>query len=345
MKGFDPKYRDLPDFILGVTREVWEGRGVGTLRASYAPDIVVRSPASLVVGNEAVIAATLATQAEFPDRVLLGEDVIWSGSPEEGMLSSHRILSTATHTGDGAYGKASGRRLRYRTIADCHARDNRIDDEWLIRDQGAVVRQLGWEPAAYARHLIEAEGGPDRCVRPFVPEADRPGPYAGRGNDSEWGAKYADILGRIMAADVSVVASEYDRACQLDYAPGAQGSSHDFAARFWLELRASFPLGGARHRPPDRPGGPADAAPRRAALEPAGSARRMGEIRRPHRRRRLPHGRVARRVRTAGSAPRVRALRRGGGVEADRAAHGPGRGRRGHAGDTRRRRRVTGETP
>ncbi len=241
LKGFDPKYTDFPDYILGVTRQVWEGRGVGALRSCYAPDIVVRSPASLVVGNEAVIAATLATQAEFPDRALLGEDVIWCGSPEEGMLSSHRILSTATHSGDGAYGKASGKRLRYRTIADCHARDNRIDDEWLIRDQGAIVRRIGWEPAAYARFLIESEGGPDRCVRPFRPEADRPGPYAGRGNPNEWGERYAEVLARIMEADLSVIAAEYDRACQLEYAPGMSGSSHDFAARFWTELRASFP--------------------------------------------------------------------------------------------------------
>ena len=51
------------------------------------------------------------------------------------MLSSHRILSTATHAGDGVYGKATGTKLRYRIIADCHARNNRIDDEWLIRDQ------------------------------------------------------------------------------------------------------------------------------------------------------------------------------------------------------------------
>ena len=110
LKGFDPKYRDFPDYILGVTREVWEGRGVGTLRSFYAPDIVVRSPASVVVGNEQVIAATMATLAEFPDRELLGEDVVWCGTPDEGLLSSHRILSTATHAGDGAYGKASGRR-------------------------------------------------------------------------------------------------------------------------------------------------------------------------------------------------------------------------------------------
>lgn len=241
MKGFDPKYTDFPDYILGVTRHVWEERGVATLRSCYASDILVRSPASLVVGNENVIAATLATQAEFPDRELLGEDVIWCGSPEEGLLSSHRILSVATHSGDGAYGGASGRRIRYRVIADCHARNNCIDDEWIIRDQGAIVRQIGWDPTDYARHLIEVEGGADRCVRPFRPEADRPGPYAGRGNDDEWGARYADVLTRIMEAEGSVIASEYDRACQLEYAPGIGGSSHEFAARFWTELRASFP--------------------------------------------------------------------------------------------------------
>jgi hypothetical protein len=50
----------------------------------------------------------MATLAEFPDRQLLGEDVIWSGTPEEGMLSSHRIISTATHLGDGVYGRGHG---------------------------------------------------------------------------------------------------------------------------------------------------------------------------------------------------------------------------------------------
>ena len=241
MKGFDSKYEDFPDYILGVTREVWERRGVSTLRDFYAPDIVVRSPASLVVGNESVIAATMATQAEFPDRELLGEDVIWCGSPEEGMLSSHRILSTATHSGNGAYGSATGRKLRYRAIADCHARDNTIDDEWLIRDQGAIVRQLGWEPADYARHLIESEGGPQRCIRPFAPEFDRSGPYSGNGNANQWGARYADILRRIMDADMAAIPAEYDRACQLEYPAGAGGSSHDFAIRFWMEVRSSIP--------------------------------------------------------------------------------------------------------
>ncbi|MDH5797755.1 MAG: ester cyclase [Paracoccaceae bacterium] len=241
MKGFDPKFKDFPDYIIGITKEIWEDRGIATLHDYYAPDIVVRSPGSVVTGNQGVIAATMATLAEFPDRTLLGEDVIWSGTPEEGMLSSHRILSTATHLGDGVYGKATGRKLAYRIIADCHAIDNQINDEWLIRDQGAVVRQLGWDPKDYARDLIVCEGGPDACVRPFSPDIDKPGPYKGRGNDNEWGQKYADILGRVMSADMAVIDAEYDRAVQSEYPGGQSGHGRIPVDRFWMGLRSSFP--------------------------------------------------------------------------------------------------------
>ncbi|MEO0391425.1 MAG: nuclear transport factor 2 family protein, partial [Pseudomonadota bacterium] len=117
MKGFSNRWADFPDYIIGITKEIWEDRGIATLHHYYAPDIVVRSPASVVVGNEKVIGATMATLAEFPDRELLGEDVIWSGTPEDGMLSSHRIISTATHSADGVYGKATGKQLRYRILA------------------------------------------------------------------------------------------------------------------------------------------------------------------------------------------------------------------------------------
>lgn len=241
MKGFDPKFRDFPDYIIGITKEIWEDRGIATLHRYYAPDIVVRSPASVVVGNQGVIAATMATLAEFPDRTLLGEDVIWSGTPETGMLSSHRLLSTATHLGDGAYGKATGRKLAYRIIADCHARNNQIDDEWLIRDQGAIVRQMGWDPRDFARDQIAREGGPERCVKPLSPATDRPGPYTGRGNDNEWGAKLADLLIRIMGADMAAIGQVYDRAAQLEYPGGITGHSWGDADRFWMPLRAAFP--------------------------------------------------------------------------------------------------------
>jgi len=241
MRGFDPKFADFPGYILGITREIWEDRGIATLHDYYAPDIVVRSPASVVVGNQGVIAATMATLAEFPDRQLLGEDVIWSGTPEQGMLSSHRILSTATHLGDGAYGKATGRALRYRILADCHARENRIDDEWLIRDQGAIVRQMGWDVTDYARDLIAREGGPETCVKPLSPATDRPGPYTGQGNDNEWGARLSALLTAMMDADMAAIPRDYDRAAHLEYPGHVTGHGHGPADRFWMGLRAAFP--------------------------------------------------------------------------------------------------------
>ena len=241
MKGFNKKWKNFPDYILGITQEIWEDRGLATLEHYYSKDIPVRSPGSVVVGNQNVIAATMATLAEFPDRELLGEDVIWSGNPEIGMLSSHRIYTTATHSGNGTFGIATGKKLKYRVIADCHAKDNQIDDEWLIRDQGAIVIQLGLNPKDYARDLIQREGGNSKCIIPFNPKIDIPGPYKGRGNENEWGEKYADFLRHMMKSDFSIIPKSYDRACQLEYPNGQRKTSHRSVDEFWMSLRSSFP--------------------------------------------------------------------------------------------------------
>ena len=195
----------------------------------------MRTPAGIVTGAPASTRATLATLAEFPDRQLLGEDVIWCGTPEEGMLSSHRILSTATHAG-GAFGPPSGARLTYRAIADCWARDGRIADEWLVRDNGAIVRQLGLEPRDWAAREVEAGRG-----GAFTPARDVSGPYAGTGEPGEWGARYADLLERVMRAELSVIPVAWDRACHLCLPGGAVGHGWATADRFWLGLRAALP--------------------------------------------------------------------------------------------------------
>jgi SnoaL-like domain len=242
LKGFDRKFKDFPDYIIGITKEIWEDRGIATLHHYYAKDIIVRSPMSVVRGNQGVIAATMATLAEFPDRELLGEDVIWSGSDTESdLLSSHRILSTATHRHAGVYGEATGKTLRYRIIADCAARDNMIYDEWLIRDQGAIVRQLGWDPKTYAMDLIAREGGPDTCVKPLTPANDITGDYQGRGNTHAVGQHYAAILESIMGADLAAITRYYDRACQLEHPGGQTSHSWRAADEFWMGLRAAFP--------------------------------------------------------------------------------------------------------
>ena len=241
MTGFDPKWKDFPDYILGITREIWEGRGIATLHHYYTKDIVMRMPSGLSRGNAGVIAGTMATIAQFPDRQLLGEDVIFSDHPKHGFLSSHRLRTTCTHTGDGMFGPPTGRKLRFSVIADCAAKADQIYDEWLVRDNGAIVRQLGHEPKQFAADQIAREGGPDKAQRPFTPAADVDGGYQGKGNDHPAGQRYADILTRLMGADFAAIEKEYDRACHLTYAGGVTGHGRGLADGFWLGLRAAFP--------------------------------------------------------------------------------------------------------
>jgi len=241
MKGFSNRWKDFPDYILGITREIWEDRGIATLDHYYAPVIPVRTPMGVTVGNKGVVASTMATLAEFPDRELLGEDVIWSGDETTGYLSSHRIISTGTHRGDGWFGPATGRRFEVRVIADCAAKADTIYDEWLVRDNGGLVRQLGGDPQDFARDLITREGGPDRAARPFTPEADVAGAYAASGNDNTWGARYAESLGRIMQGDFAHVRMAWDRAA-VGLFPGARSLTGSAAiADAWLGLRSAFP--------------------------------------------------------------------------------------------------------
>ena len=58
-----------------------------------------------------------------------------------------------------------------------------------------------------ARDQIAREGGPTACPRPLTPATDVPGPYKGRGNTNEWGARHADLIKRIMHADFSAIPS------------------------------------------------------------------------------------------------------------------------------------------
>lgn len=241
MRGFSNEFKDLPDYILKITREIWEDRGLATLHHYYAPELPMRFPSGLVTGNQNVINGTMATIAEFPDRELLGEDVIWSGDEDSGFLSSHRILTTGTHIGQGAFGKPTGKRFVIRAIADCAAKDNAIYDEWLIRDVSGIVKQLGKNVKKFTRKMIDREGGIEACVRPFTPDQDVDGGYNARGNDNEWGQRLSGIISRIMEKDFAVIPAEYDRACHIHH-PGARDSiSHQGADRAWLPLRASFP--------------------------------------------------------------------------------------------------------
>jgi len=93
MKGFDPRYTDLPDYILKCTAQIWEGHDIDALDWHYCDDLIVRTPAGISRGNAAGKANTKAMLSEFPDRQCLGEDVIWCGVVMINRVSCRRTAS------------------------------------------------------------------------------------------------------------------------------------------------------------------------------------------------------------------------------------------------------------
>lgn len=144
---------DIVDYILGITFEIWEQRGVDLIRQYYTPQTPVYSLEGVLRGSEAMIAGTRNMLAAFPDRLLIPDDVIWSGDCDNGFYTSHRIISPMTNEGPSVYGAATGRQVRILTVADCVVENGVITREWLVRDNHALVAQLGFDPLTAARDL------------------------------------------------------------------------------------------------------------------------------------------------------------------------------------------------
>lgn len=147
-------YRDIVDYILGITFEIWEQQQVDKILDYYSEDIEVFSLEGITRGARRMVEQTLATLEAYPDRLLLGDDVIWSGNLQRG-FSSHRITSPMTNHGETGFGPATGRQVLTMNIADCEITDGRITREWLLRDNLALVGQLGFDAKEAARRLAE----------------------------------------------------------------------------------------------------------------------------------------------------------------------------------------------
>ena len=239
MKGFDKKYKDFPDYILKITKQIWEGKDVDSIGEFYTDNIPVRSPFGITYGNKPVIEATYNTLKEFPNRQLLGEDVIWNGNDDKGYHSSHRILSKGTHLGDGFYGKPTGKDIYYRVIADCACKGNQVYDEWIVRDQGAMVRQIGYTPKEFAQIMIDKEGGLEKAKKLFDRNDIKPSDYQPEKikKDSA-GQKYSEILSKVFEEGYDF--NNYNRASSIYWPGNKLGHGREDISKFWNSLKDIF---------------------------------------------------------------------------------------------------------
>ena len=161
MPGFDPEFSDIVDYILRITHRIWEGKQVGLCRDYYSEDCPVYTLAGYAEGAEQVTRNTLRTLAGFPDRTLHAENIIWGGDAETGYHTSHLICTNMTNLGPSEFGPATGARAQILVIAHCVIRENRIVEEWLVRDNLALAEQLGIDPLEHARRQAQIPLDPD----------------------------------------------------------------------------------------------------------------------------------------------------------------------------------------
>jgi predicted ester cyclase len=249
MRGFDPDYVDIVDYIVRCTHKIWEEKQVGLIYTHYGHNALVHGTRGDTYGIESVVSGTVQTLAMFPDRRLFADDVIWSGDDETGYYTSHRITSTAHHSGFGSYGAPTGRKLRYRVIADCIVKENRIIEEWLVRDELSIARQLGLDEAELVKAIAEgwaALRGPESDVQGAVerskgqlPPEPLP-PSAVEGFDIEDFVRRAwhDIWNRRMFSEIFRL---YAPTFECHSASGRELYGQDDAMQFVLDWLAAFP--------------------------------------------------------------------------------------------------------
>ena len=243
--GFDPKYHDIVDYILKITHEIWEERGIGVIYDTYAEGITLFTGATTIHGINSVVAGTMETLHGFPDRRLVGEAVVWSAEQGDKFYTSHRIGSTATNLGNSAFGPPTGKKAFFRTIADCVVSANKIEEEWLVRDNLHLIQQLGYDPVALAKQSKRYATKP-LFSAPFIGE-NRTGQFApivrenGQKNSGTlvynlfqnvWNARYFNQI-----SDYYHPTATVHGICEQDYRGVAQIQG------FLINLFASIPQG------------------------------------------------------------------------------------------------------
>lgn len=188
MQGFDREFENLDHYIRVITERIWEGRRVRDIERWYSADCAVETPTGVSIGAQAVIDATLSTLHAFPDRQLLCEDMLESGDARSGFLSSHRVASTMGHLGDGIFGAPTGRRIHMRAMADCVCRGNQVIHEWMIRDAGAVARQIGSDERTLAQRWLAERGPIEKATMPPAPA-----PYVSHVATTPLAQSYAEL--------------------------------------------------------------------------------------------------------------------------------------------------------
>ncbi len=211
--GFPEEYRDIVDYIVKITRRIWIDGAVGLIYDTYDPNCVVYTAGDVGRGVEPVVAGTIASMVAMPDIDNHFINIAWDSDGSD-FYTSHLGFGTGVNIGASAYGPATGRNATFRFCADCISRDGRIHTEWLARDNGGLIRQLGLDLHATARLVaaspvreVQMRGSPSRLDGQTPPQPlDLPrealGDHLRHLFHDIWNRRRFDVIAEHYAVDV-----------------------------------------------------------------------------------------------------------------------------------------------
>lgn len=167
LRGFDPCYTDIVDYIVRCTHRIWDERDIGLIYSHYTHNSDVYYNLKSVHSREEIVRDTIDRLAVFPERRGMATQVIWRGNDIDGFHTSHLVTGAGRHTQDSAYGKPTGRSFNTRTIADCMIFENRIYREWIVSDGMGLIRQLGLDPNPIAEATAREMHGRGQTMLDF----------------------------------------------------------------------------------------------------------------------------------------------------------------------------------
>jgi len=159
LEGFDKDYVDIVDYIVRCTHKIWEEKNVGLIYTHYTHNSKVHTGDGLTLGRDAMVENTIQTIAAWPDRLLYADDVVWTGNDRDGFFTSHRNTCIGTNTAATLYGPPTYRKVRHTGIALCFVLQNRIIEEWIVRDDLAIIQGLKLDLTDTVARLAQRDVG------------------------------------------------------------------------------------------------------------------------------------------------------------------------------------------
>lgn len=247
MEGFG-EYKNIVDYIVQITRKIWKEKDIGLIYDTYSYGVQIHRGLVNSHGVNEVISGTLQTLQSFPDRSGLGYSVIWSGNDKEGFFTSHRGKSVGTNLGDTLYGPATGKKVMFRTTADCLIHNNKIYEEWLVMDTYHLVEQLGFDPIEIAKKIAKQTKALSPNLQFNISQSAEEGlppeKYQKKYNEFEIGDFILELFAQIWSRkSLNKVKDYYQQNAVLHYVRNMDSVGHSEIQGTFLQLLSSIPNG------------------------------------------------------------------------------------------------------